>query len=93
MTQLTLSLDRLPAATLREAAARGLAVDETIAARDQRLVGVVSGAMAGLNHALEEAAEAGFDVHLIVDHQDLPGQPRRRVLRGRITRLAVDARI
>ncbi len=90
MDQLTL---KLPSMTIAEAERRGLEVDESVSIRDQRMVGVVGGAVAHLNRALEEAAEAGFTVTLSVLYQDLGNRPKRPAVRGRISRAAIDARV
>jgi hypothetical protein len=50
----------------------------------------------GLDRILVETAELGFDVSVIVDlYETRTGirRPRRRLVRGRLTKLAVDARI
>lgn len=90
MSQLTL---QLPAPIRAEASRRGLDVDDTITDRDRIVVGVVGGALAHVRRALEEAAEAGFTVTISVHYQDLGDRPKRAVLIGRISRLAVAAEV
>lgn len=76
-----------------EARRRGLEVDDAIADRDRRVVGIVGAAIANLNYVLEEAATAGFEVIVTAHHQDVARGPKRALIRGRIRRLAVDARV
>jgi hypothetical protein len=83
----------LPDTMRAESERRGLDIDASIEDRDRRLVGVVSGAIAALNFVLGEAAESGFEIVLTAHHQDLGNRPRRAMVRGRMRRLAVDARV
>lgn len=84
-------LFRSAAVARQEAAARGLDVEETVLERDIRLVGVIGGLVAGLNHALEEAAQAGIDVTIVANYQDrLPPERKRCVVTGRMRRIAFD---
>ena len=76
-----------------EAKRRGLDVEGSIAEQDKRVVGLLGAAIANLNFILEDAASSGYEVVLTVFHQDVARGPRRAVVRGRIRRLAVDARV
>jgi hypothetical protein len=90
MDQLALTLERR---TRDEAGRRGLDVDASIAARDQRMVGVIGGALAHLNRSLEEAAARGYEMILSVHYQDTGDGPKLAVVRGRIRRTAVNVRL
>ena len=62
---------------------------------DALMVSAVMRVIGALNRVLSEAAELGFDVSLIVDQYETRTgirRPRRRLVRGRVTKLAVDAR-
>ena len=78
----------------QEAARRGLVVEESIGDGDSRLIGMIGGLLAGLNAALEQAAEAGIDVFVAAQYQDQAPPARKRcILTGRMKRLAFDLRI
>ena len=90
MSQLVLMLE---ANVRSEAERRGLSIDESIEARDRRIVGLLGAAIANANYILEEAATAGYEVVITAHHQDRACGPKLALIRGRIRRLAVDARV
>ncbi len=94
-SQLALSLSSrsLLPAIVREAANRGVHVEDSIEERDRRIVGEIGGLIAGLNRALREAAELGIEATVVTHYNDIDARRKRCVLAGRLKRIAFDVRI